>query len=242
MSILDRLGNYIPGSPTYMQHELNIDPFTALALAQQGAKAVGGIASGIIGGGARRREQQEATTEQAQAEHGYLNFDFAQDVGPIVDPYASQAQQAQEFGQQQIDRTTARAVNVAQESGAPGAIQSIIGQGNLAAEQVANRTVQLRSLGSQYVENIRQQRLAQAFQVAGTRLGRADHRLAAANQARQAATNNLIGGIAGGVAIAGANELGAFDGEATPLTEADKFAIKNNIGFGPGQFDLTQGF
>ena len=186
-------------------------PLPLLAIAAAGFATGGGL-EGIIGGKRRRDEEGNAARQQAQAEHDYFNFDFNQDVGPIKDIYAEQAQQQQEYLTSQTQQAGADALRVAQSTrGGFGATQAILQQQTRAAQQNNLQVSKLQQAGAQFVENQRLQRIQTKYDQAGTLLGRADSRLAAAKKARQIAQQKIFQGIGAGLtAAAGAGAAGGF--------------------------------
>ena len=193
-------------------------PLPLLAIAAAGFATGGGL-EGIIGGGKRRREEGDAARQQAQAESDYFNFDFNQDVGPIKNIYAEQTQQQQEYLTAQTQQAGANALRAAQnQQGGFGATQAILQQQTRAAQQNNLQIGKLQQAGAQFVENQRLQRIQTKYDQAGTLLGRADSRLAAAKKARQIAQQKIFQGIGAGVTAAaggsagiGAGEDGKFD-------------------------------
>ena len=181
----------------------------AAGLAGLGGFAKSGGLGGIIGSGARKREEQRAEVAQREAEHNYFNFDFNQDVGPIANPFTEAIQEQQAFAQRNIDRAGANQVQALQQANRFGATTAVIGSQAQATERANQGLTQLRAQGAQYVDQQRQQRIAQRYNQAGTALARSENRLAQAKRARQQATQAIFKGIGGGLtASAGAASAG----------------------------------
>ena len=174
-----------------------------ISLIKAGTEAATNIASGIIGSGGRRREEQRAKTELAQNRYNFENFDYNQDVGPIVNPYAQVIQQQSDFQQQQLARQTANQQNALQQSGNFGAAQSLLAQHTDAGQQQAQALSKLRLTGAKYVEDERRNRIADKFNTAETNYVSSQKRLNAARRARQSARASLFKGIGGVAAIGG---------------------------------------
>ena len=184
-------------------------PLPLLAIAAAGFATGGGL-EGVIGSGKRRREEGTASRKQAQAESNYFNFDFNQDVGAIANPYQQLATERERFLTNQTNQAAANQLGAAQQQrGGFAATQNLITQQTAASQRIGQDVGNLRAQGAQFVEQQRQQRIAQRYDQAGTLLGRADARLAAATRARQQASQAVYKGIGAGItAAAGAASAG----------------------------------
>lgn len=187
----------------------------AIAGAVQG---LAGIAGGIIGSGRRKREQRAAQQEFNRNMAAYQNLDtsnLAANLENTFEDLTVNQQQAnfQAQQQQQSFANTMEAMSgAAGGSGIAALAQSLAGAQTQAAQQAS------ASIGMQEANN--QQMAAQAaarnqalevqgaekaralnYDKTGTLLGMSQQRLGAANQARQAATESILGGVG---ALAGA--------------------------------------
>ena len=173
-------------------------PLPLLALAGIGALgfAKGGGLDGIVGSGKRKREQAKARVDVRNRQNEYENFDYNQDVGYINNPYKDQAKQQQSFLQENIDRSTAGGINAIQQGGAFGATQALVNSQTQARRSASQQIQQIQTQGKAYVEQQRQARIGQRYDQAETFFARAENRLAAANKARQVATQKVISGAA----------------------------------------------
>jgi len=192
--------------------------------------SVGGIVQGTVGaigslfgGRARRREERAARREYNQAMRAYKNFEFQNPYEALqntAEDLTVNQQQAQFLAQQQQQGL----------ANTMGALQGAAGGAGIAAlaQAMANQQAQnlqqaSASIGMQEAQ-IQRQQAAQAQQIQQlqaqgeadiqaaefgreqTILGMGQQRLAAAQQARQLATSQLVGGI--GQIAGGAAEFG----------------------------------
>lgn len=198
----------------------------AIAGAVQG---LAGIAGGIIGSGRRKREQRAAQQEFNRNMAAYQNLDtsnLAANLENTFEDLTVNQQQAnfQAQQQQQSFANTMEAMSgAAGGSGIAALAQSLAGAQTQAAQQAS------ASIGMQEANN--QQMAAQAaarnqalevqgaekaralnYDKTGTLLGMSQQRLGAANQARQAATESILGGV-GALAGAAAPGLSSVMGD-----------------------------
>jgi len=200
-------------------------PILAVAGAVQGLT---GIAGSMIGGRARRREQAAAQRQMNQRMAAYEDMQFTNPYAGLENTYEDltvNQQQAQFLAQQQQQGL----------ANTMGALQGAAGGSGIAAlaqamsnQQAQNLQQASASIGQQEARN--QQLTAQGaaqtqlYQAQGeamvegreqarteTLLGMSQQRLAAANQARQQATEQLMGGI-GDLVGGGLGMLGGADG------------------------------
>jgi hypothetical protein len=196
-----------------------------------------GIAGGIIGSGARKREQRRAQQEFNTRKDQYENLDTSnvyQNMENTMEDLTVN-QQAADFQAQQQQQGLAN--TMASMSGAAG------GSGIAAlAQAMANQQSQNLQSASADIGRQESQNQMAAAQEAGrlqlyeakgelisrdaeqekteTLLGMSQQDLTAANKARQAATNSILGGVGGLASVAA---QGIF-GEGT---------FMENIGLGP---------
>ena len=201
-------------------------------LAVAGAvKGLTGIASGIIGSGKRKREQRAAQAEFNRRMAEYQNLDTSNLYSNLENTYEDLTvnQQQADYTRRQQERGFASTMQglqgAAGGSGIAALAQSLAGQQAQAAERAAV------SIGRQESQNqmltAGQAARNQMIEIAGeeksralkreqteTLLGMSQQRLGAANQARQQATQSILGGVGGlvGAAAPGiSNVLGGGD-------------------------------
>ena len=210
-------------------------PLILAGLAAGGFAKSGGL-GGIIGSGRRKREEQAAKVEQRERQYDYENFDYNQDVGPINNPYADTAQRQQDFLQENIDRSSANAIDASQRAGNAGAAQYAAFRQVDASRQAGQQVQAIRQQGANFVESQRQARIAQRYDQAGTFLARSDDRLAQAQAARKRATEKIFKGIGGAAtAVAG----GISGGGGLSALKDGTFDAKGALG---GSGLLPEGF
>lgn len=189
-----------------------------------------GIAGGIIGGGARRREQREAEAELKQRREQYETFEFKDPTQNMTNPFEDltvNQQQAQFESQQQQQALAGTLQGLSGAAGGSG-IASLAQ--TLAQQQSQNLQRSAASIGQQESRNqmaaaqgaqqLQQQQAQgqlrkQEFELGRTEtlLDMAGQRKAAADAARQEATQAIVGGIgkvASGVASAATGGLLPF--------------------------------
>lgn len=182
------------------------------------------IAGSLIGGRARRREQRAAQSQLKQRMSDYENMQFTNAYAGMqntMEDLTVNTQQADFLAQQQqqgLANTMGALQGAAGGSGIAGLAQAManqqsqnlqaasasIGQqeaaNQMAAAQQGAQIQQLEAQGAMDIQDKEQARTE-------TLLGMSQQRLAAANQARQQATSQLVGGI--GSMVGGAAGLGA---------------------------------
>lgn len=182
------------------------------------------IAGSLIGGRARRREQRAAQAQLKQRMSDYENMQFTnayEGMQNTMEDLTVNTQQAEFLAQQQqqgMANTMGALQGAAGGSGIAGLAQAManqqaqnlqaasasIGQqeaaNQMAAAQQGAQIQQLQAQGAMDIQDKEQARTE-------TLLGMSQQRLAAANQARQQATSQLVGGI--GSMVGGAAGLGA---------------------------------
>tara|TARA_R100001460_G_scaffold109_4_gene430 strand:- start:440 stop:1117 length:678 start_codon:yes stop_codon:yes gene_type:complete len=195
-----------------------------------------GIAGGVIGSGKRKREQAAAQKEYEMYKQRYNELDTSNLYANLentmedltVDQRAAEFQlQAQQQGQANImDQMAgaaggsgiaalAQSMANAQTQNAAAAAASIgqqERQNQMASARMAGSLQQMEAAGAEKARGLE-------YSKTGTQLGMAQQRLAAANQARQQATQSIIGGVgslagaAAGAGMSGAGGEGAGFGE-----------------------------
>ena len=195
--------------------------------AKAGGQIIGGltgIAGGIIGGGKRRREQRAAQKEFDQMKARYENLDTSNLATGLENAYEDLTvnTQAADFAAQQQQQALANTMGsmnaAAGGSGIAALAQAMAGQQSQNLQQSSASIAQQESAnqmkaaqGDMTVQSMElqgaQQARAAELDKTETLLGMSQQRLGAANEARQKATDSLVGGIgnlAGGVGTAAA--------------------------------------
>lgn len=191
------------------------------------AQGLAGIGTGIIGGGARRREQREARAELAEQRQAYEQFQFQDPTANMTNPFEDLTvnQQAAQFSAQQQQQALAGTLSGLQGaagSSGIGALAQAIAQQQQQGFQAAAADIgrqeqqnqlmrargqqqleQSRSRGAQYVQEREFGRVEDLYSTAAARK-------VAADEARRAATEGLIGGV-GNLAV-GAGRVAAVGG------------------------------
>ena len=182
----------------------------------QGAMAIGGS---LIGGRARRQEQQAAKSELANRMNAYENMDFKNPYANMentMEDLTVNTQQADFMAQQQqqgMANTMGALQGAAGGSGIAALAQAMSNQQNqnlqqssasIGLQESQNQMASARMAGQNQIYEAQGASQMQDKEQARTEtlLGMAQTRMGAANQARSAATSQLVGGLgslAGGV-------------------------------------------
>lgn len=186
-----------------------------------------GIAGGIIGSGARKREQRRAQQDFNARKDQYENLDTSnvyQNMENTMEDLTVNQQAANFQAQQQqqgLANTMASMGGAAGGSGIAALAQAMANQqsqnlqsasadigrqesqNQMAAAQEAGRLQLYEAKGELISRNAEQEKTE-------TLLGMAQQDLSAANQARQQATNSIMGGV-GGLLSVGAGIIGGHD-------------------------------
>lgn len=208
--------------------------------------AVGGlmkIGAGLIGGRKRRREERAAQQEFNQMKSRYAALDTSNPYANISNTFEDLTvnTQAADFAAQQSQQSSANIMSslgaAAGGSGIAALAQSLANsqaqQAQAASASIAQQESRNQQMAAQGEMN-RQRMVAagesqsQQMEAAKTSqlLGMASQRLGAAQAARQAATQNIVGGVGDLVGTAG-EALAAGEG-------AEGFGAKLLKGFGLG--------
>jgi hypothetical protein len=196
--------------------------------------AIGGVANiagSLIGGRARRREQQAAQSQLRERMSAYENMQFTNPYANMqntMEDLTVNTQQADFLAQQQqqgMANTMGALQGAAGGSGIAGLAQAManqasasIGQqeaGNqMAAAQQGAQIQQLQAQGESAIQDKEQARTE-------TLLGMSQQRVAAANEARAQATQQLIGGIGSvaGAAVGGIGGMMSAQGNLSPFMQ-----------------------
>ena len=182
------------------------------------------VAGSLIGGRKRRREQKAAEAQNRQDLDNVRNFQFTNSYKNLENTAEDLTvnQQSANFQAQQTDQALAQALDASTAGGGGGGGATALAAAALGAKQGASADLQgqeqqNRLIRQQEASNLQaaeaqgeQDLQAQQYEQQGTNLELSGQRLQSANDARQAATNQLVGGlgsIAGGVASGGLGKL-----------------------------------
>jgi hypothetical protein len=178
-----------------------------------------GIASGIIGGKKRRREQSQAQNEFNQNKSAFENLDtsnvYTNMENTMEDLTVNQG--AANFAAEQSNQGLANTMNTmsgaAGGSGIAAMAQALAGQQqgqtrqaslDIGRQEQANQAAERQQAGNLQLYEKKGELISRDAEneKVSTLLGMSQQRLGAANQARQEATNAIVGGVgslAGGV-------------------------------------------
>lgn len=176
------------------------------------ASGLGGILSGIVGGRKRRQEQRAAGKQLQQRTREYENFQFENAFAGMQNPYEDLkvGTQAADYQSQQMQQSAANTLDALRASGgglgAASVAQALQGQMASSQQQISadiqQQELQNQAMAAQGQANINQMAAQGAMDVQGmelnrteTLLGMAQGRKKAADEARAAATQALVGGI-----------------------------------------------
>lgn len=179
-----------------------------------GIGGLANIAGGIIGGGARRREQRAAQAEMKNRMAAYENMQFQNPYAGLqntMEDLTVNQQQAQFLAQQQqqgMANTMANLQGAAGGSGIAALAQAMSNQqaqnlqaasASIGQQEAANQMAAAQMGGQLQMAEAQGEAQVQQMELGRTQtlLGMSQQRLSAANAARQQATNQLIGGVAG---------------------------------------------
>ena len=189
----------------------------------QAAGGLMGIAGGIIGSGKRKREQRAAQAEMNRNKARFENLDTSNLAANLDNAYEdlSVNTQAADFARDQSQQNMANTMNsmggAAGGSGIAAMAQALAGAGNQQAQQAAvsigqqEQSNQMKAAGGRMSIQNAEMAGAQASRQAEqnkteTLLGMSQQRLGAANAARDAATQSIMGGV-GSIAGAGGDMI-----------------------------------
>jgi hypothetical protein len=184
-----------------------------------------GIASGIIGGKKRRREQSQAQNEFNQNKSAFENLDTSNVYKNMENTMEDLTvnQEAAQFLAQKNQQSQANIMNTmsgaAGGSGIAAMTQALIGQaqtGNRQAsidigeKEQANQAAERQQAGNLQLYEKKGELISRDAEneKVSTLLGMSQQRLGAANQARQDATNAIVGGVGSLASVAGTAAAG----------------------------------
>jgi len=184
-----------------------------------------GIASGIIGSGKRKREQAAAQKEYDQTKSAFENLDTSnvyKDMENTMEDLTVN-QEAAQFAAQQNQQSQANIMNTmsgaAGGSGIAAMTQALMGKaqaGNRQAsidigkQEQANQAAERKQAGNLQLYERKGELISRDAEneKTSTLLGMSQQRLGAANQARQDATNAIVGGVGSLASVAGTAAAG----------------------------------
>ena len=189
-----------------------MDPISGGMMAAQAIGGVANVVGGLIGGGARRREQRRAKKEMEAMKTQYMGLDTsnlyanmentAEDLTVNTQAAAFAAQQNQ-MSQANIMSNMSGAAGgsgiaaLAQAMSNQAAQQNQAASADIGRQEASNQAAAAQQAASN--QSMERQGAGMARQLqyekTGTLLGMAQQRLGAANQAREAAKQQVIGGI-----------------------------------------------
>jgi hypothetical protein len=184
-----------------------------------------GIASGIIGGKKRRREQSQAQNEFNQNKSAFENLDTSNVYKNMENTMEDLTvnQEAAQFLAQKNQQSQANIMNTmsgaAGGSGIAAMTQALMGQaqaGNRQAsidigeKEQANQAAERKQAGNLQLYEKKGELISRDAEneKVSTLLGMSQQRLGAANQARQDATNAIVGGVGSLASVAGTAAAG----------------------------------
>lgn len=198
--------------------------------------ALGSIAGGMIGSGKRKREQREAQAEFDRNKARYEGLDTSNQYTNLENTYEDLTvnTQAADFAAQKQQQVLANTMSGMQGAAGGGGIaamaQAMAGQqsanmqaasADIARQESSNQAAQAQMAGNLQMAERSGAEKSRAAELdkTETMLGMSQARLGAANAARDAATNSIIGGVTGLAsaalpAIPGLGELGT-DGSSS---------------------------
>lgn len=193
-----------------------------------GVSALGSIAGGMIGSGKRKREQRQAQAEFDRNKARYESLDTSNQYANLENTYEDLTvnTQAADFAAQQQQQVLANTMSGMQGAAGGGGVAALAqamanqqsanmqaASSDIARQESGNQAAQAQMAGSlQMAERAGAEKSRAAeLDKTETLLGMSQQRLSAANQARQAATQSIIGGVTGAATIGLQGALGGDD-------------------------------
>jgi len=193
-----------------------------------GVSALGSIAGGMIGSGKRKREQRQAQAEFDRNKARYESLDTSNQYTNLENTYEDLTvnTQAADFAaqkQQQVLANTMSGMQCAAGGGGVAALaQAMANQqsanmqaasADIARQESSNQAAQAQMAGNlQMAERMGAEKSRAAeLDKTETLLGMSQQRLGAANAARQAATQSIIGGVTGLATLGAQSSEGVQD-------------------------------
>lgn len=188
-----------------------------------GVSALGSIAGGMIGSGKRKREQRQAQAEFDRNKARYESLDTSNQYTNLENTYEDLTvnTQAADFAAQKQQQVLANTMSGMQGAAGGGGVAALAqamanqqsanmqaASADIARQESSNQAAQAQMAGSlQMAERVGAEKSRAAeLDKTETMLGMSQQRLGAANAARQAATQSIIGGVTG-IATLGAQSI-----------------------------------
>ena len=189
-----------------------MDPISGGMMAAQALGGVANVVGGLIGGRARRREQRRAKAEMNAMKQQYMGLDTsnlyanlentAEDltVNTQAADFAAQQNQASQANMMSGMQAAAGGSGIAalaQAMSNQAAQQNQAASASIAQQESSNQAAMAQQAASNQAMERQGAGMARQLQYekTGTMLGMAQQRLGAANAAREAAKQSVIGGI-----------------------------------------------
>lgn len=193
-----------------------------------GVSALGSIAGGMIGSGKRKREQRQAQAEFDRNKARYESLDTSNQYTNLENTYEDLTvnTQAADFAAQQQQQVLANTMSGMQGAAGGGGVAALAqamanqqsanmqaASADIARQESSNQAAQAQMAGSlQMAERVGAEKSRAAeLDKTETLLGMSQQRLSAANAARQAATQSIIGGVTGVATLAAQSSEGVQD-------------------------------
>lgn len=193
-----------------------------------GVSALGSIAGGMIGSGKRKREQRQAQAEFDRNKARYESLDTSNQYTNLENTYEDLTvnTQAADFAAQQQQQVLANTMSGMQGAAGGGGVAALAqamanqqssnmqaASADIARQESSNQAAQAQMAGSlQMAERAGAEKSRAAeLDKTETLLGMSQQRLGAANAARQAATQSIIGGVTGVATLAAQSSEGVQD-------------------------------
>ena len=193
-----------------------------------GVSALGSIAGGMIGSGKRKREQRQAQVEFDRNKARYESLDTSNQYTNLENTYEDLTvnTQAADFAAQQQQQVLANTMSGMQGAAGGGGVAALAqamanqqsanmqaASADIARQESSNQAAQAQMAGNlQMAERMGAEKSRAAeLDKTETLLGMSQQRLGAANAARQAATQSIIGGVTGVATLAAQSSEGVQD-------------------------------
>lgn len=232
-------------NPNIAEYAYSVLPLAAVGAISAGVQGVAGILGGVFGSRKRKQEQKAARAELQKRQADYENFDFENAFANLENPYEDLrvSTEAAEFQSQQQQQGLANTLDQLRQSGgglgAAAVAQALAGQASQNQQQIAadiaRQEASNQAMAAQGAMQLQSAEASGAMRVQDlemnrqeTLFGMAQQRSAAADQARQQATQSILGGVgqlAGAAAAFGA--AGGFKGNTPAISSQDM--IDSNV-------------
>jgi hypothetical protein len=193
-----------------------------------GVSALGSIAGGMIGSGKRKREQRQAQVEFDRNKARYESLDTSNQYTNLENTYEDLTvnTQAADFAAQKQQQVLANTMSGMQGAAGGGGVAALAqamanqqsanmqaASADIARQESSNQAAQAQMAGSlQMAERTGAEKSRAAeLDKTETMLGMSQQRLGAANAARQAATQSIIGGVTGIATLGAQSSEGVQD-------------------------------